>query len=177
MSAIHYLKYGADFAFRELTTALEGVTEAQSWAVLPNLGPDYLHSDASIHGITLHIAIGKKIYGSIGFRNTELRWSDLAREVEAIEPSWEKALAYLNEAHDYWMASWGDLHEDDLEELRPCQQGRLEPIRWHIAMLTHHDSYHAGQIAMLRYGVAESDVVPPSVTADIRQYCSDSQYW
>lgn len=177
MSAIHYLKYSADFAFRELKVALEGVTEGQSWAILPNNGPDYLHSDACISSIVLHIATGKMIYGSVGFRNTELRFRDLADQLEAFEPSWPATLEYLDKAHEYWMASWGDLREDQLEELRPCQQGRDEPIRWHIAMLTHHDSYHAGQIAMLRYGVGETDVKPPSYAEDIRKYCKELKCW
>jgi uncharacterized damage-inducible protein DinB len=165
-------------AFDELLQSLDGVTEAQSWAVLPNLGSDYLHTDASIHGLTLHIAAGKFIYGSVCFRNSEIRYRQLADEVEAFEPSWEAAMAYLKRSHEYWLSTWTDFTDEDLLKEYPHQNdGRLWPGWRFIHVLTTHDYYHAGQIAMLRYGCPETDVPPPSVAEDIRKYCPDTVSW
>jgi hypothetical protein len=44
-------------------------------------------------------------------------------------------------------------------------------------MMTHHDSYHAGQIAVFRYASPESTDPPSSVAADIRKYCADLPSW
>ncbi|MFN8219745.1 MAG: hypothetical protein U0S12_06385 [Fimbriimonadales bacterium] len=72
MNAVQLARTQADGAYRSLLEALDGVSEGQAWAVLPNLGPDYLHTDASIQGTTLHIA-DKFIYGSCAFCRTG-RW-------------------------------------------------------------------------------------------------------
>ena len=45
MTKIEVLRGDAEYAFSEFMQSIEGVTEAQAWAALPNLGPDYLHSD------------------------------------------------------------------------------------------------------------------------------------
>jgi uncharacterized damage-inducible protein DinB len=177
MTATHLLKENAEYAFQEFMAALDGVTEGQAWAVLPNLGPDYLHTDGTIHGIVHHCAGVKLIYGSICFRSAEFRWRDLAERLDAIEPDWQKALDFLREAHDYWMASWADFTDDRLEEMRPTNYKTDWPAWKLIRMMNQHDSYHAGQIAVLRYGVGETDVKPPSCAEDVRQYCRDSKWW
>ncbi len=178
MTSVELLKQMSELAYQELETAIEGVTEAQSWAVLPNLGPDYLHTDASIHGLILHIAGGKFIYGSATFRNTEIRWRQIADEIEAIEPSWEAAVAYLRKAHTYWMASWAELSDEDLVREYPhANWDKLWPVWRTIHTVMTHDSYHAAQIAMLRYGCPETDVPPPSVAEDIRKYCPETRSW
>ncbi len=177
MDAIKLLRLASEFAIGELYTALEGVTQGQAWAVLPKNGPDYLHSDASIHGITLHIAVGKRIYGSVGFRNTEVRWRDTADQVEAFEPNWAAALEYLAESHRYWLGTWAGLTADQLSEERPHFSGKTWTAWKIIQMIIHHDAYHAGQIAMLRYGCPESTEPPPSQAEDIRKYCVDLPSW
>src|SRR5687767_8602285 len=116
MTAVELLKAESELAYADLLEALNGVTEKQSWAMLPNNGPDYLHTDASIHGIALHIASCKVMYGSIAFRNTEIRWRDCADRIETFEPSWPAAMAYLDESQKYWMSSWSHLTNDMLEE-------------------------------------------------------------
>jgi uncharacterized damage-inducible protein DinB len=177
MTAVELLKGQAELAFEEMLTALDGVTENQAWAVLPQNGPDYLHSDGSIHGITLHVASGKMMYGSCGFRNTEVRWRDCAERIETFEPSWQPALEYLHEAQKYWMGCWDSLDDAELEKERPSFRNQPWPTWKIIRMLIHHDSYHAGQIAVLRYGVGESSVPPPSVAEDIRKYCAELPSW
>lgn len=161
-------------AFRE---ALEGVSEGQAWAVLPQGGPDYLHSDGSIHGITLHVASCRIMYGSIAFTNTEIRWRDLAERVERFEPNWQKALEFEAEAQEYWVNSWADLKDSDLEVGVPHFRGAMWPAWKILQTVIHHDAYHAGQIAMLRYAIGESNLPPPSVAADIRQFCCELDSW
>lgn len=176
MTAFELLKSDAEYGFHALMEALEGVTQGQAWAVLPNLGPDYLHSDGSIHGIALHVATVRWAYGSICFRDAEIRWRDTADQIEAFEPSWPAALDYLERGHRYWMESWSQL--TDLEEIRPTNWASGDCSAWKIIQtMNQHDSYHAGQIAMLRYGCPESEIKPPSVAEDIRKYCRDSKWW
>lgn len=177
MRIVEVLRDDAEYGFREFRLALEGVTEKQAWAVLPNLGPDYLHTDATIHGLVHHCAGNKKVYGSIFFRQTEYRWSDLYEFTKSIEPDWAKALAFLDEAHAYWMDSWAGLTDSDLELMVPTNFKTDRKAFEMIRMVSQHDSYHAGQIAMIRYGVGESDTPPPSVSEDILKYCRDSKHW
>jgi len=176
MTAFELLRRDAEYAWKELQGALEGVTEAQAWATLPHLGPDYLHTDASIFGITLHIAGGKWINGSVCFRDTEIRWHEIADQIEAFEPAWEPALDYLRRGHEYWMDSWSSLQ--DIEEIRPTNWKRGDLPAWQILqIINQHDSYHAGQITMLRYAIGESQDKPASVAEDIRTYCKDLKAW
>ncbi|MEQ1822076.1 MAG: DinB family protein [Fimbriimonadaceae bacterium] len=164
----------AELGFKDVMTSLEGVTENQAWAVLPQQGSDYLHTDGSIHSIVLHMALGKFMYASIAWKNTEIRWSHCAAEIDSFEPSWEKALDYHQRAHDYWMAAWAN---SDLDAEVATNFNKPWPAWKLIQMVNHHDSYHAGQIAVLRYASPESELMPPSVGEDIRKYCADSVAW
>ena len=177
MTVVDLLKKDAEMVYKELLGALDGVTEGQSWTVLPPAADDYLHSDGSIHGTTLHIAVGKMSYGSIGFRNSEIRFRDLADRLEAFEPSWEAARTFLQEAHEYWTASWADLKDEDLEALHPRHTGEEWPAWKLITTVIQHDAYHAGQIALIRYATVATDVKPPSQAEDIRTYCKDLPDW
>lgn len=177
MTSVEVLKSQAHLAYTVLIEALDGVTEGQSWSILPNNGADYLHTDASIHGIALHVASCKFMYGSIGFRNMEIRWRDCADRIEKFEPSWAAALDYLSEAQRYWMSSWDALEDSNLEDEVPHFSGKAWPVWKILRTVIHHDDYHAGQIAMLRYGVGESDKPPLSVAEDIRKYCAELPSW
>lgn len=44
-------------------------------------------------------------------------------------------------------------------------------------MITHHDSYHAGQIVVIRYATTPSPHPPLSVAEDIRKYCAELPTW
>jgi len=177
MTAKELLVQDAEYAWKELSQTLEGVKEAQAWSILPNLGGDYLHTDGSIQGIALHIAGCKFMYGSISFLNTEIRWREIAEQMDTFEPSWPAALDYLNRAHQYWMASWADLTNADLELPRPTNYDRDLPAWEMIRIVSLHDCYHAGQIAMLRFAAPETTTPPPSSAEDVRQYCRDSKAW
>src|SRR5262249_44172675 len=173
MQVVDLLRRETALAYADLMETLEGVTESQAWAVLKQGGTDYLHSDASIHGVVLHIATCRRMYGSIAFRDGEIRWRDCADQVERFEPSWPAALEYLAESQRYWLGTWESLTDDDLEREVGHFSGKTWPAWKIIRMVTHHESYHAGQIAVFRYASPESTDPPPSVAADIRQYCSD----
>lgn len=177
MTTVEHLRLNAEFAFSEFMTALDGVTQGQAWSVLPQGGPDFIHSDGSIHGVVLHVATCKFAYGSIGFRNSEIRWRDMAEKVETFEPDWASALDYLREAQAYWMDCWSGLTDSDLQTEIPHFSGKMWSTWRILQMVTHHDSYHGGQIALLRYAVGESTTPPPSVAEDIRKYCVDLPSW
>lgn len=176
MTAVDHLKLQADFAFNELLTAIEGVSEAQSWSILPEGGLDYLHTDATIHGLTLHMAGGKYMYASSAFGASH-RWSELADRVASFEPAWTNAVEFLKEGHKVWMESWANLSDEDLMIEVADIRGRLVPAHKIISILTHHDGWHGGQIVMLRYAVGETEVHPPSTAEDIRTYCKDLPLW
>ncbi|MBX3117573.1 MAG: DinB family protein [Fimbriimonadaceae bacterium] len=177
MTAIDLLKLDAEYGFKQLMEALEGITQPQAWAKLTPQGKEYLHTDGSVQGIALHIASVKWAYASITFRNTELRWHQIADQMEAFEPSWDGALDYLKRGHDYWMASWADLKEEELEEMRPTNYKKELPAWRMIQIMNQHDAYHAGQIATIRYAAGESDTPPMSYAEDIRGSCQDSAAW
>lgn len=165
----------AEFAYQELLDSVKDVTQSQAWSVLPNLGAEEINTDGSIQGIVLHIAVCKYMYGSIGFKQSEIRWNHCATEVESFEPNWEAALTYLQSSQNYWMESWKDLK--DFELMYPHFRGKEWSASRLIQMVTHHDSYHAGQINLLRYAVQSSSIRPPSVAEDIRLYCPDLPDW
>lgn len=177
MTKIEVLRGDAEYAFSEFMQSIEGVTEAQAWAALPNLGPDYLHSDGSIHGLVHHVAGGKKINGSVCFRDCEFRWRDIYADAQRLEPSWEKAVEYLKECHRYWMDSWADMTDDRLDEMRPTNWKTDRTVLDILRVIIHHDTHHTGQIAVIRYGAPESTIPPPSVADDILKYCRDLPNW
>ena len=177
MTVVESLRRESELAHGEMLEALDGVTERQAWSVLQQGGPDYLHSDGSIHGIALHVATAKMMYASAAFRETEVRWRDLAERVASFEPSWSAAMEYLAEAQEYWLSSWTPLTDSELDGEVKHPQGAMWPAWKIVRMMVHHDSYHAGQVAMLRYAVGESEAHPPSVAEDIRKYCADSVSW
>ena len=177
MTAVELLLHASENAYSELQTSIKDLTEFESWDVLESADEDYLHSDGSIHGILLHVATCKFVFGSVGFRNSEIRWRDVAERLDAFEPSWSDALDYLAEAHDYWLSCWSNLKDSDLDLERPHFRGKSWPTWKILDTVTHHDMYHAGQIAVIRYATKGSDVRPPSVAEDIRKYCADLPTW
>ena len=176
MTPLDLLKKGAEHGYEELWKSLEGVGEEQAWAVLPNQGADYLHSGGSIYSVAIHTATVKWAYGSICFRDTEIRWRDVANQIGGFEPSWTAALDYLQRGHRYWMESWADI--EDIEAMRPTNWAVGECPAWKIIQtMNQHDSYHAGQVWLLRYGCPPTDVPPSSEADDLRTWCRDSKYW
>lgn len=177
MRTVDLLRAQAEYGYGELLKALEGVSERHAWARLPEVGNDYINTDGSIQGIVLHVASGKRMYGSVSFRNSEFRWRGVAEEMDRFEPDWNAALRYLEESHRYWLSTWADLSDEDLETVVPHPVGQSLPAWRILEIVIHHDSYHAGQIALLRYAAGESSAPPPKYADDIRQYCSELPNW
>ncbi len=177
MDSVAVLRLQAELAYQEVLTAIEGISKKQSWGVLAQGGADYLHTDGSIYGIVLHLASCKFVYGSVAFRRSEVRWRDCADRMDKFEPNWKLATDYLDEAHKYWVSSWSSTMDTDLENEVPHFSGAQWPVWRIVQMVTHHDSYHAGQIAVLQYAVAESDLPPASGAEDIRTHCKDLPSW
>jgi uncharacterized damage-inducible protein DinB len=177
MTKVELLKADATYGFKQFTDAIDGVTEAQAWAVLPNLGSDYLHTDGSIHAIVHHVAGCKRVKASIMFGKSLYRWRDLYEDVQKFEPNWERAVEFLHESHRIWMDAWADLSDDQLDEMRPTDWGSDRLITEILRITSQHDAYHAGQIAVLRYAIGESTEKPPSIAEDILKYCRDLPHW
>lgn len=167
----------SSLTYRELREAARGADEPTAWARLPAAGDEYLHTDGSIQGIVLHAATSKVMYASQAFRDLEIRWRDLADRLAGFEPNWAAALDYLDEAQDYWLGAWGHLTDDDLDREVLHFSGRLWPAWKIIATVVAHDSYHAGQVAMLRYAVSPTTSPPELVAEDIRTHCSSLPGW
>ncbi|MBS1716057.1 MAG: DinB family protein [Armatimonadetes bacterium] len=176
-TAVGLLRLQSEASFREFVASFEGVDRAQAWGVLPQTTEEYLHTDGSIHSLVLHVATGKVMYASAAFKNLEIRWRDLAEELESFEPDWDAAQEYLKASHQYWTEAWAHLTDDDLYQdvLRP--QGDHWPAWKVLHTLSHHDAYHAGQIAVLRFAGHRSDSPPPSVAEDVRKYCAELPSW
>ena len=165
----------SDLAFETLLESMAGLTEEVSWAQLPILPNEYLHTEGSILSQIAHVANGKIIYASVGFRNTEVRWRELSPKIDSIWPSLSLVTEWLYEAHDYWKNSWLDV--DDLEEERPRFNGALVPGWKLIATGIHHDHYHAGQIQMQR-AICAPTSTPPPMEGDLwEKYCKDFPSW
>lgn len=165
----------SDLAWETLQESLRGLTQEQAWASLQLQPGEYLHTEGSILSQIAHIAGGKMIYGSVGFRGTEVRWRDLAAKVDELWPSLDALVDWLHEAHQYWMSCWVDV--EDLEVERPRFNGVLVPGWKLVATQIHHDHYHAGQIQLQRVIVPPSSTPPPAEGALWEQYCKEFPCW
>ncbi len=175
MRDIDVLKLEADASYKELLLSLEGLDERQAWAVqLPREG-EYMHTEGSILSEVLHVAGGKFLYGSAAYRGLEIRWRDIVARLEEFWPDWPSALAYLQEAQDYWLATWTD--EVDLERAVKTFHDKEWPSWKIIWTINHHDSYHAGQIQMLRSILPPSELPPLPEGDQWRKACQTLPSW
>lgn len=177
MTTVELLRKEAEIAFADLLLSIEGLDEKRAWGRLEGSSEEYLNTDGSVQGMMLHVACCKKAYGSFAFRDCELRWRDLATEIEPEEATWNSAKDYLLKAQEYWLASWDNLADAELEQEVLHFSGKMWPAWKIITTVTHHDQYHAGQIAIVRFAGKPSDVPPPTTAEDIRTYCKDLPTW
>jgi uncharacterized damage-inducible protein DinB len=155
--------------------SLEGLTEELSWASVSFQPGEYLHSEGSILSQIAHVANGKTIYGSVGFRGTDVRWHELSPKIDSLWPNLDAVIGWLHEAHEYWVASWADV--DDLEAERPRFDESLVPGWKLIATVINHDHYHAGQIHLQRATLPPSTTPPPLEGALWEKYCKEFPCW
>src|SRR5579862_3686602 len=125
MRCVEVMRLEADLAYEALESACAGISELVAWATIGVQEGEYLHTNGSIIGIVQHIAVCKVMYGSTGFRKTEVRWRDAIARIEAIGTSWKGSRDYLAEAHRYWLDSWSDLEDPSAEF--PHFRGSLMP--------------------------------------------------
>src|SRR5580692_5938404 len=107
----------SDLAWEVFRESIDGLSQELAWALVDLQPNEYLHSEGSILSQIAHVANGKIIYASVGFRDTEVRWRELSPKIDSLWPSLDAVVAWLYEAHDYWMNSWAEV--DDLEADRP----------------------------------------------------------
>jgi hypothetical protein len=149
----------SNLAWETMLGSIDGLTEGTAWASVELQPDEYLHTEGSILSQLAHVANGKIIYGSVGFRDTEVRWRELSPKIDSIWPNLDAVVSWLYEAHAYWMNSWAKV--DDLEAARPRFDGSSLPGWKIVATIIHHDHYHAGQIQLQRAILAPSSAPPP----------------
>ncbi len=177
MTAVGLLRLDAEREFDGLLDVLYDVTEGQAWAVSASEGPGYLHTNGSILGIVRHLAVCKVMYASAAFRDVEVRWRDCAQALEELGAGWDPNLEYLRQSQAYWLSSWDDLSDGDLSVSRRTNWGDEWPTWQIIATISHHDSYHAGQIALLNTALPPSAVPPPSEVDDMKKHFGNHPTW
>ncbi len=138
---------------------------------------EYLHTNGSVIGIVQHIAGCKFIYGSAAFRNLDVRFRDILVRLRAIGTSWPETLKYLDEAQEYWMASWKDLSSEELSQERMRFSGKFHPTWEIIATVTQHDAHHLGQIAMLASVLAPTSEPPDMLFDQEEKAMCDLHAW
>jgi hypothetical protein len=165
----------AESSFGELSVAVQGVSQELSWSTIGVRDGEYLHTSGCILGIVQHVAVGKTMYASMAFMNCDVRWRDCIDDLERIGQSWEQTLEYLRATHDRWLRAWQCA---DLDRLVEANRTEPWPAWKLISMLSHHDSYHAGQIELAKVALAPATTPPESTeAADIRRYCQGSPCW
>ena len=165
----------SDLAWQTLLESIEGLTEEIAWSPLTLQSGEYLHTEGTILSQIAHVANGKIIYASVGFRGNEVRWRELSPKIDSIWPNLTLVEEWLHEAHNYWKDSWADV--EDLEQERLRFDGTLVPGWKLIATGIHHDHYHAGQIQLQRTISAPTNT-PPQPEGDLwEKYCKDFPCW
>jgi uncharacterized damage-inducible protein DinB len=175
LTARELLRHQADLAFKELLESIEGLSEAQAWAKVELLPEEYLHSEGSVLSMVTHIAGAKQVYGSCAYRNSEVRWRDTVARMESFWPSWDEAKRFLHESHDYWLSTWAD--ETDFERFVKTFRDTDWPSWRIVTTMTQHDSYHAGQIQLMRSMLHPTDTPPPAEGDLWRKYCGELPSW
>ncbi len=165
----------SNLAWATMLESIDGLTQELAWASVEFQPGEYLHTEGSILSQIAHVANGKFIYGSVGFRDTEIRWRELSPKIDSLWPSLDAVVAWLHEGQHYWMNSWTDV--DDLEAERPHFRGTSMPGWKLIATMIHSDHYHAGQIQMQRAILAPSPVPPPPEGELWEKYCKEFACW
>ncbi len=165
----------SDMAWKSLLESLDGLTPELAWASVELQPEEYLHSEGSILSQIAHVANGKIIYASVGFRDTEVRWRELSPKIDALWPDLDAVVGWLHEAHAYWMQSWSAV--EDFEAERPRFDGAMWPGWKLIGTVMQHDTYHAGQIQLQRAILAPTSTPPPPEGALWEKYCHEFSCW
>ncbi|HEY3331074.1 MAG TPA: hypothetical protein VGK19_13690 [Capsulimonadaceae bacterium] len=158
----HLMRLDADLAWRELLDALDGLDERQAWALPRMHGTGDLATRGSIIEIVQHLAVCKFMYASSAFHASQYGWDDCFARIREMGSDWKANLEYLHEAQGYWMSSWSHMDDDDMVAPRMTNWGAQWPTWRIVSTISHHDSYHAGQVTLLRAVLAPTDTPCPT---------------
>ena len=165
----------SNLAWETFRASIEGLSEGLAWASVDLQPGEYLHTEGSILSQIAHVANGKIIYGSVGFRDTEVRWRELSPKIDSLWPNLDAIVNWLFEAHDYWMNSWTEVDDLDCNRLR--FDGSQLPGWKLVATIIHHDHYHTCQIHLQRAILAPSSAPPPQEGVLWEEYCKNFPSW
>lgn len=128
------------------------VTEEQ-WDALPQ------GARRSIRRVVWHVGLFKFIYANHGFRDASMDYGDppATPPMERLANR-ESAVAWLKEAHTYFLEAVRDLPDDtELDRPRKAHWGRMVPTLLLIDTMHEHDLYHAGEINRTRAILQDND--------------------
>ena len=161
-AAVEQLLYLLDEAFEgieqpwhSLLGNLKSVTE-EDWLWTPPGGA------RMIRGLTAHVGGATHLYDSHAFGDGTTGWNDPAgdlgygmEDLQSVvvldnEPPMADVLAWTADAHRRFRGHVAELEDADLLRQRPNHRGDLKSIRWFIALMVQHYTYHAGEINHIR---------------------------
>lgn len=148
MTAKQYLTGTLQIAFDELARSLEGVTARDSrWGARADWRryPYGVGLDGSVAGIVHHVAAWKNVAAD-GLENGSFPSEESVRPPG---PGWEGLLSWLHEGQARLVRILGGLTDADLEREMEFF-GEAMPVHQILTLFIQHDSYHAGQINLLR---------------------------
>lgn len=93
----------------------------------------------------LHLSDGNTIYWEHAFRPGRRNFSDLVPHGDAAG-----AIAYLQQSQRLIATTLGQLHDRDLDELRPTHFGVQWPAQRVLAVLIDEQVHHGAEVALLR---------------------------
>jgi uncharacterized damage-inducible protein DinB len=134
-----------------LLTNLASVDEG-TWRAMPS------GSARSVESMVLHVGSCKVMYDDYAFGDRRLQWDDVTVQPWAEgEAPMEKAIEWLRQTQQRFIAHVGKLADGDLDTPRMTNWGELRPTRWIVAAIVGHDFYHAGEINHLRSLLSSDD--------------------
>jgi len=161
-AAVEQFLYSLDEAFEgieqpwhSLLGNLRSVTE-DDWLWTPPGGA------RTIRLLTAHVGGATHLYDNHAFGDGTIGWNDPAGdlgygmedlqsyEVLDDEPPMADIVAWTTDAHREFRGHVAELEDADLLRERPNHRGDLKSVRWFIALMVQHYTYHAGEINHIR---------------------------
>jgi len=130
--------------FHSICRVLEGASpEELRWSAFPHRwGPL----------IAIRVAHCKVIYADQAFGEGTLTWGecDSLLGTTWTVPTWERAVAAMDRAHEFLVERVARATDADLSRLNPMHH-KVPMTGWQVvASMAQHDAWHAGQIAIMR---------------------------
>jgi uncharacterized damage-inducible protein DinB len=116
----------------------------EDWTWIPPEG------DRSIQLIVEHIGVCKIMYENHAFGDAKLSWDDQLVEDESVLWTIPSAIRWLRDCNSRWRTSVAALTDEELLRPRKAHWGEMKETRFIISAMIEHDTYHAGEINLLR---------------------------